>query len=198
MNNKNKKTVFRLTLTAMLAALSAVLMVLQFPVPVMPPFIKLDFSDLPAIFASMFISPASGVLVCLIKNLIHLPFSDSGLVGELSNFVLSSTFALTSGIIYKHFKTKKGFVIAGACGAVAMGIISVPLNYFVTYPMYEKIMPLSAILGAYNAIFNTEFATKLSVLLIFNLPFNIVKCMLNVLLALLMYGAVKPLLKKYL
>ncbi len=198
MNNKNKKTVFGLTLTAMLAALSAVLMLIQFPAPFMPGFIKLDFSDLPGVFASMFISPIAGILVCLIKNVIHMVASESGLVGELSNFLLSSTFVFTSGIIYKYMKTRKGLIISGVCGAVAMGVISVPVNYFITYPMYEKFMPLSEILTMYNLIFDTDFATRLSVLLAFNLPFNIIKCLLNLVLAVLMYGAVQPVFKKYL
>ncbi len=198
-SNNNSKTVFKITITAMMSALATVLMLLQFSVPLMPGFIKLDFSDLPAAFASMFISPASGVVVCLIKNLIHLLFPNNASigVGELSNFFLSSTFVLTTGLIYRKLKTKKGLVLSGICGAVAMGCVSVPVNYFVTYPMYMKFMPIEAILAEYQAIF-PGVNSLLSSLLIFNLPFNIIKCLLNLVLAVLMYSVIQPLFKKYL
>ncbi len=183
----------------MLSALATVLMLLQFSVPLMPSFIKLDFSDLPAVFASMFVSPASGVVVCLIKNLIHLLFPNnlSIGVGELSNFLLSSTFVLTTGLIYRKLQTKKGLVLSGICGSVAMGSISVPVNYFVTYPMYMKFMPVEALLAEYEAI-NPGVNSLLMALLTFNLPFNIIKCLLNLVLAVMMYSVVQPLMKKYL
>ena len=62
-----------LTGTAMLGAVAAVLMYLEFPIPIMPAFVKLDVSELPALIASFAYGPVSGILVCLIKNLIKLP-----------------------------------------------------------------------------------------------------------------------------
>ncbi len=195
--NKNTKAVFKITVTAMLSALAAILMLIQFSVPFMPAFIKLDFSELPAVFASMIISPTSGVAVCLIKNLIHLPFTTTGCVGELSNFIIGAVFVLTTGLIYSKIKTKPGLIFSGVCGSVAMGCVSVPVNYFITYPMYTKMMPLQTIIDMYNKITGTDFQTLLPVLLAFNLPFNILKCILNVAIAVVMYNAVQPFVKKY-
>ena len=62
-----------LTGTAMLGAVAALLMYLEFPIPIMPAFIKLDVSELPALLASFAYGPVSGIVVCLIKNLIKLP-----------------------------------------------------------------------------------------------------------------------------
>ena len=51
-----------LTLIAMLGALSAVLMVLEIPLPFAPAYMKFDISDLPALFAGFFLGPVSGTI----------------------------------------------------------------------------------------------------------------------------------------
>ena len=58
----------KMTVTAILAAVSTVLMFLSFNVPFMPSFIKMDFSELPALIAAFAYGPLSGVIVCLIKK----------------------------------------------------------------------------------------------------------------------------------
>jgi len=50
-------TTHKITITAMLAAVAAVLMYLEFPVPFMPSFVKLDVSELPALLASFSLGP---------------------------------------------------------------------------------------------------------------------------------------------
>ena len=49
----------RLVVTAMLAAVSTVLMFIDFSVPFMPAFIKMDVSELPALIASFSMGPLS-------------------------------------------------------------------------------------------------------------------------------------------
>ena len=75
-----------LTGTAMLAAVATVLMYMEFPIPIMPAFIKLDVSELPALIAGFAYGPVAGIVVCLIKNLIKLPSTSTAAVGELFNF----------------------------------------------------------------------------------------------------------------
>ncbi|MEG2082280.1 MAG: ECF transporter S component, partial [Oscillospiraceae bacterium] len=59
----------KMTSTAMLAAVSTVLMFFSFNVPLMPSFIKMDLSELPALIAAFTFGPVSGIAVCLVKNL---------------------------------------------------------------------------------------------------------------------------------
>ena len=96
-----------MTSTALLSAVAFVLQFFEFSIPLMPAFIKMDISDLPELIGAFALGPVSGVLVALIKNLIHLPLSHTGGVGELCNFLLGACFALTAGLIYKHNKTKR-------------------------------------------------------------------------------------------
>ena len=51
--------------------------------------------------------PVQGVVICLVKNLLHLMRTSTGGVGELSNFILGAIYVFTAGMFYKKNKTKK-------------------------------------------------------------------------------------------
>ena len=190
-----KGTTRKLTVTAMLAAVASVLMFIDFSVPFMPSFIKMDVSEFPALLAAFALGPWYGVAVCFIKNLVNLIFhSSTGGIGELCNFLLGAFFVIPAGLIYKRNRTFKGAIIGSVAGAVAMAALSLPLNYFVTYPIYAKFMPIDVIVGMYQAI-NPNVNGLLACLVIFNIPFTFVKGMLDVLICVLIYKRLSPLLK---
>ena len=184
-----------LTGTAMLGAVAAVLMYLEFPIPIMPAFVKLDVSELPALIASFAYGPVSGILVCLIKNLIKLPSTSTAAVGELFNFVMGALFVGVAGLIYKRNKTRKGAIVGALLGALVMAVVSVPYNYFIVYPAYVVMyhLPLDAIIGMYQAI-NPNVNGLLACLLVFNLPFTFVKGALDAVLCFLVYKPLSPIL----
>lgn len=180
---------------AMLSALAFVLQYIEISLPVMPFFIKFDFSDLPALIGAFAYGPVAGVLIELVKNLLHCLVSQSASVGELSNFILGAVFCFTAGMVYKHRKTKKNALIGGILGAVAMGVICIPSNYFVVYPFYYKaFMPEEVVLAAYQAIL-PGMKSVLQSLFVFNLPFTIVKGLLCVAITMFIYKSISPILK---
>jgi len=188
----------RLTVTAMLSAVATILMFVDFSVPFMPSFIKLDVSELPALLASFSLGPAYGVAVCLIKNLINCLRTTTGCVGEFCNFLLGAIFVFCAGFIYqrfRHHKSRRGALVGSLTGAAAMALLSVPVNYFITYPIYEKFMPVEAIVGMYQAI-NPSVNGLLACLVTFNLPFTFIKGLLDVGLCFLIYKPLSPLLHK--
>lgn len=187
-------TVRKLAVTAMLGAVSTVLMFISFNVPLMPSFIKLDLSELPALIASFALGPLWGVCVCLIKNLINVFFSTTGGVGELSNFILGASFVFIAGMLYKHMGGRKGALIGSLCGAAAMAVISVFSNYYVVYPVYTAFMPMDVILSMYQAI-NPNVKTLWDALIWFNMPFTFIKGMISVVITFLIYKKLSPLLK---
>lgn len=107
-----------LTGTAMLAAVATVLMYMEFPIPIMPAFIKLDVSELPALIASFAYGPVAGIVVCLIKNLIKLPSTSTAAVGELFNFVMGALFVGVAGMVYRFKKTRSGAILGAVLGAL--------------------------------------------------------------------------------
>jgi riboflavin transporter FmnP len=190
---RNQKIRF-IVVTAMLGALSAVLMMLSFSVPFMPSFIKMDFSEMPALVASFSMGPVSGVLVCLIKNLINVTMTTTGGVGELSNFVLGVCLVLPAGLIYRRRKNRVSALVGALVGSLVMAIVSLPSNYFVMYPVYSKFMPIEQIVGMYQAIFSGVDGL-FSCLLIFNVPYTFLKGAIDTLLTFLIYKHISPLIK---
>ena len=192
---QKKVNVRWLAVTAILGAVAAVLMMLSISVPIIPSFVKLDFSELPALIAAFAMGPVSGVGVCLIKNLVNLPTSYSAGIGELCNFLLGVCFVIPAGWIYKVRRTRSGALLASGVGAVAMAVLSVPVNYFISYPFYTSFMPLDTIIGMYQELLPSVDGL-LACLLIFNMPFTLLKGILDVALAFLIYKPLSPLLHK--
>ena len=193
-----KDTTHNLTVAAMLSAVAFILMFIEFPIPMLiPAFIKMDFSDLPAPLGAFALGPVYGVIISFMKNLLHIVIkgTSTACVGELSNFILGAIFSAVAGYLYKHHKSRKTAIIGAVAGAVAMGVLSVPSNYFVVYPAYVQFyhMPLEAILGMYQAILPSA-DSLIKCLIIFNLPFTLVKGLLDAVLCMLIYKPLSPIL----
>lgn len=182
-----------IAVTAMLSGIAFVLQYIELPVPIMPSFIKFDFSDLPALLGSFALGPVCGILIEFVKNLIHCLVSQSFGVGELSNFLLGAVFTGVAGLIYKHNKTKKGAIIGSIAGALAMAAVSFPSNLYVVYPVYYNFMPKDTIVKAYQLILPSVHSIEQS-LLVFNVPFTFVKGIINVIITFILYPHVSPLL----
>jgi riboflavin transporter FmnP len=198
-----KKKTYRLAVAAMLSAIAAVLQFVEISIPIMPTFVKLDVSDLPALLGTFALGPVWGVAIELVKNLLHLPFGHSAGVGELCNFLLGGVFAFVAGLVYHRGKTRRTAAWGAVLGAVAMAAASLPLNYFLVYPAYVVLyrMPLDAIVGAYEAILGTVAHIPtgnalLNCLVVFNVPFTLVKGLIDVVLCFLIYKPLSPLLHK--
>lgn len=193
-NTKSKVNIRLLVGTGMLSGLAFVLQYLEFPIPIMPFFIRFDFSDLPALIGAFAYGPLAGVIVEFIKNLLHCTVTQSFTVGELSNFILGAVFTGTAGLIYKKNKTKKGAIIGAIVGSVIMGIISFLSNLFIVYPAYEKFTPINEIMDAYSKLL-PSVGKLWQALLIFNVPFTIVKGLISTLITVLIYKRLSPVLK---
>ena len=181
-------------MTGVLAAIATVLMFLHFQLPFMPSFISLDFSELPALIAAFTLGPVSGVAVCFVKNLVLLSQTITGGVGELSNFIIGSAFVVPAGLIYRARKTRRGALFACILASAVMALCSVPVNYFITYPIYSRFMPIEQIVAAYDAIFPTGRGL-LGCLIIFNMPFTFAKGLLCSALTFLVYKRLSGLIK---
>lgn len=193
---KQKISARMIAACGVLTAVAVVLQYLEISIPIMPAFIKLDFSDLPALLGAFAFGPAAGVIIELLKNLIHMAVSQSGFVGELSNFLLGAVFVLVAGAVYQKKKTKAGAFLAGTLGSTAMALVCIPINYFIIYPLYYRLLGLSEeiVLGMYRLLL-PSVKTIFRSLLIFNLPFTFVKGMICVFVSMLIYKPLSSLLK---
>lgn len=198
MSNTKRISTRKIAVIAVMSAIATVIYYLDFPVPLMPGFIKLDLSNAISLITGFALGPVSGVLVCLIKDVIHLVIKGLGTtmgVGDIFDFVTSAAFTLTASLIYRKNRTKKGAVIASLIATLVFTIVSLPLNYFVTYPIYAKAFGgMEAIMGAYRQIM-PEVKNLFGALCIFNVPFTFIKGLLCAIITILIYKPLSPIIK---
>lgn len=184
---------------SVLGVISMVLMFFDVSAFFAPPFLKLDISDLPSLIGAFAIGPMAGVIVQFLKNILNLLIEGSltGGVGELSNFLVGSTFVYVAGFIYYKKKTLKSAVIGLTLGVLAMTIFATFSNYFVVFPLYAKIFgwPLEKLVGMGSAV--NKFVVDYKTLILFAVvPFNLLKGSIVSLVTLLIYKKVSPILHK--
>ena len=182
---------------AVLAAIARVVMFFEFPLPIFPAFLKMDFSDLIPLLGGLAMGPLAGVLIELVKNLIHVVNSTTGGVGDLANFIVCAAYIFSVSYFYQKHKTKKGAVIGLIVGILAMIVAGALVNYFITVPLYAIVLGLSteSIVGMSAAVI-PAIHDKFTLILFAFCPFNLLKGVLLTLLALPLYKHVSPLLHK--
>ena len=187
----------RIAATAILTAMAVLLMYLEIPHLFMPVFLKFDFAELPALIGAFALGPVWAVVIELLKNLIHLPVTQTMGIGELSNFVTGVIYVVTAGLIYKKIRTRKGAAISMVASTIALAVIAVPVNAFITLPLYASAMGFSteAIIGMCTEV-NPLVKDKLSLLLAVFVPFNLFKGIVVGLITFFVYKPISKLINK--
>lgn len=183
-----------IAVTAMLAAVSYILAFAEFPVPLSPPFARMDLSDFPALIGAFALGPVSGVMIELIKNGLQLLSTSTGGVGELANFLTGASFVGTAGLVYQFHKTKRTAWTACMAGSITMGIVVAITNYVILLPMFETFMPLEQVIASFRA-FLPFIQTKLDVVLFHALPFNVLKGLAIGIFTMVTYKRLTPIWK---
>ena len=193
MKNKKLSVLIKISI---LSAMAFIIYFIEFPIPVFPQFLQLDFSDIPALLGAFAMGPMAGVAIELIKNALHLLRTQTLGIGELANFVVGAAFAATSGAIYRHLKTRKIAFISLISGTLVMAITASVTNYYIFLPLYEKyLFPISAIIGMASKV--NSAVVDLNTLIVFSiLPFNLFKGVVISAITFLMYKRVSPILHK--
>jgi len=180
-----------LAVVAVFSALAAIIYLFDFSLPFFPPFIKLDFADLPALIAAFTFGLVTGILIQVVRNALHLFVSNTGGVGELANIVIGSTMVGTAGFIYQYNRTKAGAFKALLAGTIAMTLVAMPLNYYIILPLYSLFMPIDKILTL-SAKFIPAIHDKFTFILYVTLPFNLLKGAVISLSSWLLYKKLQP------
>ena len=168
----------KITMVGMFAAISAVLMLFEIPMPFAPSFYKLDFSEVPALITGFAFGPVAGVMVEFCKIVLKLFFksTSTAFVGELANFMVGCSFILPASVMYLHKKNLKSAMIACAVGTLCLTIFGTSFNAIYLVPKFAQLygMPLEAIIGMGTAI--NPAITDLTTLVVFAVaPLNIIK-----------------------
>lgn len=182
----------------MFAAIAAVLMFFEFPLPVAPAFYKLDFSEVPVLIGTFCYGPVAGILIELVKILVKtvIKGTSTAFVGEIANFAIGCAMIVPAGIIYKLKKTRKRAIIGLITGTLVMAFVGAFLNAYVLLPAYSVAygMPIDALVGMGAAI-NASVTDVLSFAMLLVVPFNLIKGVVVSVLTLLLYKHISRLIK---
>lgn len=193
---KNSK-ISNLIKISLLGVIAFILMFVEVAIPVFPSFLRMDISDLPALLGAFALGPVAGVIIELIKNILHLLRTQTAGIGELSNFLGGAIFVFVSGAMYKHKKTKKNAVVSLLSGIILMSVLESALNYFVFLPLYETLLhfPIKEIVKMGHAL-NPSINSLNSFVVYSILPFNILKGVLVSVLTMGVYKSLSPILHR--
>lgn len=182
MQNKRLHTLCKISY---LSAIAFVLMLIEIPLPFFVSFLKLDISDLPALFGALAMGPWVGVVIELLKNILHgIIKTDSAWIGELANFIVGAAFVYAAGLIYSIKKDKKHAFAGLIAGTAVMAIAAALGNSFIFLPLYQKVLgwPLPQ--------------SVVSFIVYSIVPFNLFKGVVISVLAFLLYKKLSPILHK--
>ncbi|MEF2926971.1 MAG: ECF transporter S component [Catenibacterium sp.] len=189
----------KLVMAALLGALAAILMVLDFNVPLAPGFIKFDFSDFPVLIGGFVFGPVTGVLIAFLKIVLNLLFKPTTtmFVGEASNFLLSVCYMGVACLYYRKHRTKKGAVIGMVLATITTSLFAIASNILVMFPMYAKLfgMSMEQIVGMVSAV--NPFVKDVTTMVIASLvPFNLFKYGVISIITFVSYKKIEVILKK--
>lgn len=171
MNPKTKQ----IAVMAMLVALSVVMVsLLHFPIFPAATFLEYDPADIPILIGAFAYGPLAGVVLTVVASLIQgfTVSAGSGLYGIIMHIIATTTLVLVASGIYRTKHTRVGAVIGLVCGTLAMGMVMVIANYFIT-PLF----------GLPQEVVN-------AMLLPVILPFNLLKAGINSIVTFLVYKVI--------
>ncbi|MBQ4074435.1 MAG: ECF transporter S component [Clostridia bacterium] len=195
MTNAKKKpflSVRDMTTIAILAAISAILFMVEIPVVL---FYKLDVSSLPVLLGTFALGPIHGMIIQAIKSLLGLLHSSSQGVGELADFLMGAAMLLPAGIIYRFMRNRKGAIIGMGTGTIVATIVGVLSNLFIMIPFYSAAfgMPVEAIIGMGQELI-PAIDSEFKFVMMITAPFNLFKWIIISALTGLAYKPLSPLL----
>ena len=152
---KTKKILDYMTKIAIFSALSTILYFFpKFPLPFLfPSFLDVQFSNLPAILGGFAMGPIGGAIIVVIRTIIKLPFSSTAYVGEFGDLLIGLATVLTSSLIYKHCKTKKGGILGLVFGSIAWVVVAMIVNAIILIPFYSKAFGFQQLLKCVEVFF---------------------------------------------
>ena len=155
-----KQTTFKITFIAVMTAVATVIYMIFPEIPLVPgvDYLKLDFSDIPAILAGVTAGPISGIAVEVIKNLIHLTRTTTYGIGEIMNIGMGTAMILSlygftklfSRVFKKKYMAPSSYYASSVLAVVCSIFAGWLLNAVFT-PIYFSIAGIPLSYGAVMA-----------------------------------------------
>ena len=194
------KTKFKtrdLTMIAMMGAICCILLHIDFPLPFLPPFMNFDLAGLVVIIGGFAMGPLQAVCIILVKILLKLATegTSSAFTGELQNFLLSCAYVLPPVIMYHQKKSKRTAIIGMVISSVFTGIVAIFTNLYIIIPFYMALMgqDMSYFVAMCTEV-NPLISNVFTLAILGIRPFNLIKCGINSVGAMLLYKHLSPII----
>ena len=163
--------------------------VFKFSLPIFPSFLEIHFDEVPAFIAGFAYGPLCGFLVIALKTVAKLPMSSTLMVGEVTDFILSSVYVCTASFIYKRIRNLKGVAIGFGVATLLQVIIAMFINVYLMIPFYANVMgfPIPALLSLMQKAIPSITDTGWSYAFLAVLPFNLLKDALVIVITFIIY-----------
>lgn len=178
--------------TAILAALSSILFMIEIPVVL---FYKLDLSNVPVLIGTFAMGPLSGIIILFIKSVTGLAHSGTAMVGEFADFVIGLIYVIICSIFYNKNKTKSTALIAMLLSTIIATVISVAINKYILIPLLIPNNGLQVVTSMAQKLF-PFVDTGNKFLWLITAPYNIIKGIVITLVTFILYKRLSIIIHK--
>lgn len=207
MQNTNTQffTATRIAVIAMFATVAGILYAFGFPInAAFPSWLELNFSDIPALIGTFALGPLSGGIIVFVKILVKLIIKGTSTVfiGEFADLIIGLAFVVPAGLIYKKHRTFRGALLGMGIGSLCSVALSILSNWLVLVPYYVEVSfhgnweillePMRLLFG--DSVTRETFYTYY--LWVSVLPFNLMRCLIAVLVTLPVYKRISKLINR--
>ena len=196
--SKKFLSIDRIARIGVLSALAVILMLLEIPLPFLPPFYKIDFSEVVVLLGGFSLGPLSAMLIEGFKILLFMLFkpTETAFVGELANFIIGCSSTVPAAFIYQKHKTQKQAIVGMTVGTLIMIIVGGIMNAFVLLPTYAAVfhLPIEELIAMGTSV-NASINSLTTFVLFATTSLNLIKGVVCSGIVFVIYKRVSPFLK---
>ncbi|MDV3523585.1 ECF transporter S component [Lactiplantibacillus plantarum] len=164
-------TLHRLVGIALLGAIAYILMLLEFPILPVAPWMKIDFSDIPILIGLFLFGVGGAFVITIIKLLLHsamMGFAIYDLIGSFASFLGTAVLILAFALVLRYYRGNPKWRMPVAIVVATIGLVVI-----------ESLANLTFVLPFYLQVMGMKLSMSLStVVLVAVIPFNLIKGLL--------------------
>lgn len=164
-------TLHRLVGIALLGAIAYILMLLEFPILPVAPWMKIDFSDIPILIGLFLFGVGSAFVITIIKLLLHsamMGFAIYDLIGSFASFLGTAVLILAFALVLRYYRGNPKWRMPVAIVVATIGLVVI-----------ESLANLTFVLPFYLQVMGMKLSMSLNtVVLVAVIPFNLIKGLL--------------------
>ncbi|KZU85574.1 ECF transporter S component [Lactiplantibacillus plantarum] len=164
-------TLHRLVGIALLGAIAYILMLLEFPILPVAPWMKIDFSDIPILIGLFLFGVGGAFVITIIKLLLHsamMGFAIYDLIGSFAIFLGTAVLILAFALVLRYYRGNPKWRMPVAIVVATIGLVVI-----------ESLANLTFVLPFYLQVMGMKLSMSLNtVVLVAVIPFNLIKGLL--------------------